>query len=219
MNRRLRLVLVAILLVVVVALAWFLLLAPVRDDIAATDTSINDERTKLSAAQARLAQAEITRQEGRMNQGRLLELAKLVPDSHQIPSLLLEIQDLAEQSGVDLISITPGDPVEGAGYQILPLELQFTGTFFDLSDFVYRAEQMAAAPGRLLAIKNVRLQLGQETAEGTASGASVSPQLEVGMTLYAFVMGSATTTTAGQAAQPATEAGNETQLTTTTTTP
>lgn len=207
MNRRIRFVLVAVALVVIIALCWFLLLNPVRADIAAKNAAIEAEQTKLAAAQAKLAQAETTRQEGKKNQGRLLELAKMVPESEEIPSLLLQIQDLADQSGIDFISITPGDPVQAGAFGILPLQLEFSGTYFDLSDFVYRAEQMAAGPGRLLAIKTLRLQLGQEATEGTASGASAGPKLTVNMTLYAFVMASSPATaptTAAGAAQPAT---------------
>ncbi len=113
MSRRIRFVLVALALVVIVAVCWFMVLSPLRADIATTNASIEAERTKLAAAQAKLAQAETTRQEGKMNQARLLELAKMVPDSEEIPSLLLQIQDLADQSGIDFISITPGEPSRG----------------------------------------------------------------------------------------------------------
>jgi len=186
-NRRLRLVLIGLGLVVIIALCWFFLLSPLRSDIATTEQSIEDERTRLAAAEAKLAQAEVTREEGRKNQARILELAKMVPQSEEIPSLLLQIQDLADRSGIDFIAITPGDPVLSGEFQIVPLDVEFTGTFFDLSDFVYRAEQMAAGPGRLLAVKALELQLSADTGQ-TGSGGAVSPELTVNMTLYAFEM-------------------------------
>ena len=186
MSRRIRLILMLVVVLVIILLCWFALINPLRGDIAATDTAIEAERTKLAAAQAKLAQAEITRQEGTKNQARLLELAKMVPESEEIPSLLLQIQDLAEQSGIDFISIMPGDPIEGAAFRTIPLDVQFSGTYFDVSDFVYRAEQMVAGPGRLLAVKSVGLQLSGATSASSASGAGISPILGVNMTLYAF---------------------------------
>jgi len=220
MTRRIRFVLVALALVVIVALCWFMLLSPIRGDIAATNASIEGERTKLAAAQAKLAQAETTRQEGNKNQARLLELAKMVPDSEEIPSLLLQIQDLADQSGIEFISITPGDPVQAGAFQILPLQLEFSGTYFDLSDFIYRAEQMAAGPGRLLAIKTLALSLDTAATTGSGAGTSPSPTLGVSMTLYAFETAASASTTPATtpgAAPPATPAGtssNETPPTT-----
>jgi Tfp pilus assembly protein PilO len=164
---------------------WFLVLNPVRGDIAATKTSIEDQQLQLASAQLQLDQAEATREEGRRNQVRLLELAKMVPSSQELPSLLLQIQDLADLSGIAFIAVTPGDLItpDTGNFVILPLDLQFVGTYFNVSDFAYRAEQMAAGPGRLLAIKSLSLDLGGQV----LSSSDVSPLLAVSMTLYAFL--------------------------------
>jgi type IV pilus assembly protein PilO len=211
MSRRIRFILVVIAVIAVVAVCWFMVLNPLRGDIATTNASIEAEQTKLVAARAKLAQAETTRQEGKRNQARLLELAKMVPDSEEIPSLLLQIQDLADQSGIDFISITPGKPIQSGAFWIIPLELQLSGTYFDLSDFVYRAEQMAAGPGRLLAIKNLNLLLASQAATESGPAPSQSPSLGLSMTMYAFeiVPAAATTpTTAPAATPPATSASS-----------
>jgi Tfp pilus assembly protein PilO len=142
-----------------------------------------------------------------MNQARLLELAKMVPDSEEIPSLLLQIQDLADQSGIEFISITPGEPVEAGAFRIIPLQLEFSGTYFDLSDFVYRAEQMAAGPGRLLAVKALALRLASEATTESGADTSQSPVLGVSMTLYAFETAVAATTTPTTTPAPTTPAG------------
>ena len=65
-----------------------------------------------------------------------------------MPSLLVQIQDLADQSGIEFMSVSPGDPKESDGFQIIPLSLQFTGSYFDLSDFAYRVEQLVAGTGQ-----------------------------------------------------------------------
>ena len=50
----------------------------------------------------------------------------------------MQIQDLADQSGIDVhCRSAPATPKEADGFQIIPLTLQFTGTYFDLSDFAY----------------------------------------------------------------------------------
>lgn len=185
MSRTVRMALIGVALIAIIALAWFFLLSPIREDIASTATQIEDARGSLAAAQAKLAQAEITRQEGKKNQSRLIELAKMVPADQEIPSLLVQIQDLAVQSGIEFMSITPGAPLEQVDYRVIPMSVEFTGTYFDLSDFIYRAEQMVAAPGRLLTIKNMNLELSQTTAGEAVTGA-VSPLLHVAMTMYAY---------------------------------
>ena len=207
MTRKMRMLLSAVVLVAIVAMAWMFLISPLRADIAGANTSIVDEQTKLSSAQAKLAAAETTRAEGQKNQARLLELAKMVPQATQVPSLLVQVQDLADQSGIDFLSMSPGAPTESSGFQIIPLQLQFTGSYFDLSDFAYRVEQLVSGPGRLLTVKSVQLQMGATDGSAT-SGKSTqqttgdSPDLTVSMILYAFSM--------DQKAQSTTAASNST---------
>jgi len=214
MTRKMRMLLSAVALVAIVAMAWMFLISPLRADIAGANTSIVDEQTKLSSAQAKLAAAETTRAEGQKNQARLLELAKMVPQASQVPSLLVQVQDLADQSGIDFLSMSPGAPTESSGFQIIPLQLQFTGSYFDLSDFAYRVEQLVAGPGRLLTVKAVQLKLNgtgtASTTKKTGTAISQSPSLDVSMTLYAFCMDQSTTASAAPPAATQTTAGSTT---------
>jgi Tfp pilus assembly protein PilO len=170
---------------------------------------------KLTVANAALDQAANTKEEGKRNQARLLELAKMIPASEELPSLLLQIQDLADQSGIEFISVTPGDPteVEGAEFMIVPLDLTFTGTFFDLSDFVYRAEQMVAGPGRLLAIKSIGLTLSNANVAATSAS---SPDLDVNLSLLAFILPAGGTGGSTPSTTSTTEGGKSNGKTTTT---
>lgn len=180
MTRRNIYILVALLLVVVLVAYWFLLLSPLRGQISEVEGQIETERNQLAQNQAQLATLEQIKQDSQRNEGRLIELAKMVPERTETPSLLLQIQDLATESGIEFMTISPAAP-KGAGlYEIVPLVVQFTGTFFDVNDFMYRAEQMAAGPGRLLTVKSISLTpFGEDLAKP-------SPRLTVSMTLYAF---------------------------------
>ncbi len=180
MNRRVVYLLAGVVLVVVVVVYWFVLLNPLMNDITDTNAQIEQSEQTLSGLKVRLAQSEQTRREAGMNQGRLIELAKMVPAGEELPSLLLQIQDLATESGIDFMSISPGQSSPSPGFQVIPLQLQFTGYYFDLNDFIYRAEQLAAGPGRLLGVQSLQLALS-----GEQVGRS-SPELEITMTMNAY---------------------------------
>ena len=203
MSRNLRLILMSVGLVAFAVVIYFVVLSPIRADIKNTNSAIADQQQKLQDANAKLGQADTVKAEGKRNEARLLELAKMIPPTPELPSLLLQIQDLANQSGIDFISIAPGDVQSAAGsqYETMPLDLTFSGTFFDLSDFVYRAEQMVAGPGRLLAIKTIGLTVSNGTTGGVT--ASTSPKLDVHVSLLAYILpaaGSAGSTTGAAAA-------------------
>ena len=205
MSSKLKMILAGVAIVVVAILVWFFLLSPLRGDIQTTETQIEEERARLSQAQIQLAKAEATREEGMANQARLLELSKMMPETEEIPSLLLQLQDLADQSGITFIAISPGESQtsESADGRILPLSVEFSGTFFNVSDFIYRAEQMVAGPGRLLAVKSVDLSPGG----ATEMQGGVSPQLTVSMEMYAFLAGGGE---GGTSARPAASSTTET---------
>jgi Tfp pilus assembly protein PilO len=194
MTPKVRLLLAGIGIVVFAAVIWFLVLSPIRGDIADTDQAIQDEEILVAQANTQLKQAEATRAEGKRNQMRLLELAKMVPMTEELPSLLLQIQDLADQSGIEFIQVTPGEVTaseSAIAVQAIPLQLEFTGTYFDVSDFIYRAEQMVAGPGRLLSIQSVDMGFGSAGEEGGIT-AGKSPELKVSMSIYAFIVGGGT---------------------------
>jgi Tfp pilus assembly protein PilO len=189
MTRRIKFLLIGLALVAFAVLIWFLVLNPIRGDVAETEDEIQQVESDISTAQIALASAEATRAEGRVNAARLLELAKMVPSYVELPSLILQIQDLADKAGIEWMQITPGEAKDGGtgAYQIVSLALKFSGTFFDVSDFIYRAEQMASGPGRLLAVKSLSLSLGQGTSE-EGQNTTTSPDLEVAMTISAFML-------------------------------
>jgi Tfp pilus assembly protein PilO len=165
---------------------FFLVLNPMRDEIDELRSQIESEKVRIQKAQQEIDMGEYTKAEGRRNQARLLELAKMIPPGNELPSLILQIQDLADKAGIDWLRITPGSRIGGGTdtYEILPLTLEFSGTYFDISDFIYRAEQMVAGPGRLLTVKSLDLRIDDE---GRRPGIS-HPELGVTMTMYAFAL-------------------------------
>ena len=186
MSRRVRLMLIGLGLVVVAALVFFLVLNPMRDEIDELRSQIESEKVRIQKAQQEIDMGEYTKAEGRRNQARLLELAKMIPPGDELPSLILQIQDLADKAGIDWLRISPGSRVGGGTdtYEILPLNLEFSGTYFDIADFIYRAEQMVAGPGRLLTVKSLGLTVDDP---GRRPGVS-HPELGVSMTMYAFLL-------------------------------
>lgn len=213
MNRRMTYGLAITGIIILAILVWFFVLNPIMAQRAKTADAIQQEHVLQAAAQAKLSQASSTQAEGQKNAARLLELAKMIPNDPEIPSLLLQIQNLANESGIKFMSVTPGSPIQAGQFEEVPLQVEFSGTFFDLSDFVYRAEQMAAGPGRLLAIKDISLQTNEgDTGSATGTSGSTSttltnstgPILKVTMTLYAFDTSSSAASSATVTTVPST---------------
>lgn len=194
MSRRNVYILVALGLVVVTAAYYFLVLSPLRTSIKDTEASIATEQQTLSVNKTKLVQMEQTRQEAAKNQATLMQLSKMLPESTELPSLLLQIQDMATESGIDFMSISPGAPQAAGSVEIVSLALtEVTGNFWEINDFLYRAEHMVAGPGRLLAVNSVSFN---SVVEGDTYAAS--PQLKSDVSLYAFRRSPTAPATSGQ---------------------
>jgi hypothetical protein len=127
-------------------------------------------------------------------------------------NIVLELSQVARQSGITFQSISPGAPVFQTSYEVLPIDLAFEGNFYDLADFVYRLRNLVGvyggrldATGRLFTVD--KLTFGE--------GDLKFPQLSASLTVDAFVYGQ----TAPAAAVPgATTDTTSTGTTSTTTT-
>lgn len=183
MNRRIRYILIGVGILAVALAVFFLLLNPIRNDISDLESQKIEEQGKIDNLTVQLRQYEALRDKSKWNQARLLELSKMIPERAEIPSLIIQIEYLADKAGIEVIRITPGSPGGGEGaYWTMTFSLNFSGTFYHVVDFMDRVEKMVGGPGRLLTVKSV--SLAPRVIPGTVSDVEES----VTMTLYAFVL-------------------------------
>ena len=118
-----------------------------------------------------------------------------MPDQTDMPGILLELNQVAEDSGITFDQITPATTATPiSGYLAIPITVEFTGNFYDLSDFLYRLRNLVDvrhgaldATGRLFAIDSI------EFAE--APPPPGFPQISAHLTIDAFVFGTGTAPT------------------------
>jgi Tfp pilus assembly protein PilO len=121
-----------------------------------------------------------------------------MPNSTDMPDLLLELDSLARDAGVDFESISPAEAESTGQYQRIPLNAVFGGNFFEISDFLYRLRNLVAVRdgklttgGRLFDVSSIELKENPGT----------FPRLEASLTINAYVRGSSAS------AAPASSAG------------
>jgi len=169
MKRRSVYILSGLGLVVVMVAYYFLFLAPLRTQIAETEQTIQTRRNEIVEMRGRLAQMTEAREQAKRNEARFIELAKLLPSDDQIPSVIVELEKLARDAGLTLQTIEPGKPQQATGYKVVPISLALTGEFFDANDFMYRLEQLASRPSRLMGTSAVSLSRKEASPSGIPS--------------------------------------------------
>jgi Tfp pilus assembly protein PilO len=207
----------AIALVVVAALVaavagWFLLVSPKRVEVKRLQGEIDSTQAQVAAYHTASLQAK-----GRqpIKVADLFRLAKAMPDRADMSGVLLQLNQIAADTGITFQSIAPQTSVSISGYQAVPIQLTFQGNFYNLADFLFRLRNLVtvqhgqlSATGRLFAIDKLSFEQSQEG----------FPQIAASLVVDAFVYGTQTTATA----TPTTTTSTTTSATTTgaaTTTP
>ena len=176
------LVVAAVLLALIAG--WFLLISPKRSDVKTLKQEINDTRDQIAAAHG-----VQTPTQPAIRVADLFRLSRAMPNTADIPGVLLQISHVAQESGVAFQAITPHDPVSLGAYQQIDIDLTFQGRFYDLSDFLYRLRNLVDvhdgvlnATGRLFTVDTITLNQGELN----------FPQVKATLTISAYVFGDGT---------------------------
>lgn len=139
----------------------------------------DEVQKQVLSAEATLARLKEAKAQSLVNRAELMRIANQVPDDPEMPTLIVQVQDIANQSGVEFVSITPAEPQAEGSVQTVQLAIALTGEFRDCVDFLTRLWALT----REVRVANMTMV------------AQTYPTLSVNLSAKAFVM-------AQQAGQP-----------------
>ena len=195
------------LIVAAVAAAfWILALSPRHQKANDLGEEVEAQQAALTAAQSQVAEAITAKSEFPTDYRQLVVLGKAVPENDETASLLLEVNRIANRSGVSFESLDlasgggeegesvaevaptagPANPVPAAttlppteaeaallplgatigsaGLGVMPYNLRFTGSFFQIADFIKGIDSLihvddskVAVDGRLVTLDGFAL--------------------------------------------------------------
>ena len=200
--------LVVVGVLVLGAAAYFGLVRSKKAEAARLQKEIDSAKTAITDYYAKSATAK-----GRpkIRSADLFRLAKAMPSQADMSGVLLQLNQIAADTGITFQSIAPQNSVPISGYQAVPIHLTFEGNFYNLVDFLFRLRNLVDvqhgrldASGRLFAIDT----LSFDEAQGGF------PQISATLVVDAFVYG----TLAPATATPTTTSTTTSTTSTTTTT-
>lgn len=153
-NDRNLLLLGALGIVLVVVAFYFLLLSPLLGQLDTQAQAEEDKQAQLAQLQQEVNELEEVRRNSPEIERQLLELSKRIPSQPEIPTLVVQIQEIAEAAGVTQLSIEPGTPAPppgGGDYSVVPITMTFKGTYDQMQDFLLRTRNLA----RLVTVNDV----------------------------------------------------------------
>ncbi len=132
----------AALMAISVIVFFLLALRPQLSRLSSLNSEIKQERANLENAKLTLKRLSAIKEESSKTEAKAIELAEKVPDQSEMPSLLVRLQNVADDSGLDFGSFKVSDEKEENGYVQIPISITVSGSFYDLVDYIYRLENM-----------------------------------------------------------------------------
>ncbi len=198
---------------IVYALAgYFLLISPQRSKAADLKKETSATQEQILQYRALSAQAKSTPP---IRVAELFRLTKAMPDTLDMAGLVLELSQVARESGIEFDSITPQAPAAVSGYSSVAITLEFDGNYYELSDFLFRLRNLVRvrsgfldAHGRLFVVDSISFS------ESTKS----FPRIKASVSVHAFMYGDVSAAAIPVATTSTTTTPAETTTTTTTST-
>ena len=175
-NDRNVLILGILVIVLVVVGFYFLLLGPIMSTLDAKAQERDDKEAQVASLRQQVAELQAVRENAPEIERQLLELSKRIPEQPEVPTLVVQIEEIAEASGVTQVSIEPGDPGPppgGGEFSVLPVTMTFEGTYVELQNFLFRTRNLA----RLVTVNRVSYCEIPPTGERVAEGCPI-PDIE-----------------------------------------
>jgi Tfp pilus assembly protein PilO len=182
MRSRLPLVVGAVVVVVVVAVWYLAVFRPRGDELDEARTELDAARSEEQSLQAQLEQLQAIDENSPEIDAELGRLQALVPKRPDLASFIVAANEIAVQSGIDWISITPNEPAPGAvGPAEIAMTIQIDGGYFQVLDYLNRLEDLE----RLVVVDGISISTGGD--EGDGSTAQVgAPDLSSSLTARMF---------------------------------
>jgi type IV pilus assembly protein PilO len=187
---------------------WFLMVHPQSAKVSSLKREAQDVQEKIDAYHQQVTAA---RSAPKIEVADVYRLAKAMPTKTDMPDLVLELSQLARDTGISFDSISP-QPVAAVGsYSVLPISVTFNGNFYNLADFLYRLRSLVTvhagrldATGRLFSVDTLAFNESEKK----------FPQIQATLVIDAFVYAAAAPAPVPAATPPA--ASTTTTETTTT---
>jgi type IV pilus assembly protein PilO len=182
---------------VVGLLLWFVMVHPQGGKLTNLKRQATDVQERIDAYHQQVVAA---RSAPKIEVADVYRLAKAMPNKTDMPDLVLELSQLARDTGIRFDSISP-QPIAAVGsYTVLPISVTFNGNFYNLADFLYRLRSLVTvhagrldATGRLFAV---------DTLSFNESDLKF-PQIQATLVIDAFVYAAAPATPVPAATPPA----------------
>jgi Tfp pilus assembly protein PilO len=156
---------------VLIVIVWYVALySPKNSDLSKAHADLTAAQGSQQNLKAQLSNLRGLESNRTKQQAVLQKLSAAVPPTPDLASFILEANDIATQSGVNWLQVSPGLPsaASGGGPTSINLSMQLEGGFYQVYDYLNRLETLQ----RLVIVDSVNIN-------AKSTGQSAEPTLSM----------------------------------------
>ncbi len=150
---RLKVAIVAVILLLPVVLFYFLYFQPKSEKITSLDNQTVQLKRQVQEAKSKAANKEQFEQELAEAKEKFEEMAVLLPKDKEIPKLLKDISALGRNAGLDFLTFKPLSDVPKDFYAELPVSINVRGPYHNLGFFFDQVSKLE----RIVSVTNIKM--------------------------------------------------------------
>lgn len=182
LSPRNQMIIAAVLILVVTVAAVALGIVPLFQKASDIDAQIADADMQMQTANALVERRLSAKARAAENEVELMRIANQIPESPELPSVIIELQDTANATGLEFVQITPSELVdsEDGTYKIVSLTVILQGEWADIIEYTRKVDKLS---------RGVRATMGSfSRVEETDDAGDVTSFISAQMTLEVYVM-------------------------------
>ena len=176
-------IVIALVIIAMVTLGMvFFVVVPQFNALAEQDRQLAKANQDIQSAQNLLNQRQSSKARAAQTQVDLMRLENQIPDDPQLPSLIIELQNTANEAGLVFSKITPAAPAAKDGYTTVPVGVLLQGRWSDCVDYVHRIEKLDRRV-RVLSLKLTPVASLGASVEATNTTTDRNPPVDLTATI------------------------------------
>ena len=148
MSARTRMILAIVGAVLVVLVFFLFMVRPRQTELQDVKAEVAQEESLRLTLEADLARLQELQRNAPRLQAELERIRELIPRVHDVPTFIFQVNEAADESGVNFLQISPelpDTPPEGAAVAEVRLTIGGSGGYFAIQDFIRRLYSLERA--------------------------------------------------------------------------
>ncbi len=164
LNRQAIIVVIVLIVVIIVAI-FALLVFPQFGKLASLEAEVLAAEIDVSSAETLLSRRQAAKGRSAHTESQLMRLANELPESPELASVIVELQNLMNLEGLELSQMSPSVPSEREGFAAVTISLSFEGRWIEVVNLLQDLPSMTRQV-RVVSFNTVRV-LPEEAEEET----------------------------------------------------